>query len=273
MPSVIFVPRKEWGASSATELFISNRVRDSRLDKREIHVHHTAAIDVNDNTPNRWDYDEAVAYMRRLQHSRPDLGPLPYSENYAVNEDLSIVWVFEGRGWDVRGAHTANHNASGVGLGAFGNFDKEDIPAAEAILHAMEIRVAQKRQEGYLNLGSKKSPKGWNAWGHRDSSNKTCPGHSLYPLLSSFRLLDSIEEDWMITKWLNEAAFRKLYQLKLAFSSSEDELVRHWVTNRHLRTDEEHASASSNILMAIAERAASGKGTLPKEEVVRLIRG
>lgn len=77
----------------------------------------------------------------------------------------------------------------------------------------------------------------------------------------------------MITKWLNEAAFRRLYQLKLAFSSSEDELVRHWVTNRHLRTDEEHANASSNILMTIAERAASGKGTLPKEEVVRLIRG
>src|SRR5690606_25782331 len=157
MAQIIFVPRKEWGASEATETFIRNRVRNRPENITSIHVHHTAAIDVNDSTPNRWDYDEAVAYMRRLQHSRPDLGPLPYSENYAVNEDLSIVWVFEGRGWDVRGAHTANHNATGVGLGAFGNFDKEDIPAAEAILHAMEIRVAQKRQEGYLNLGSKKS--------------------------------------------------------------------------------------------------------------------
>ena len=269
MAQIIFVPRKEWGASSATELFISNRVRDSRLDKREIHVHHTAAIDVDDSTPNRWDYDEAVAYMRRLQHSRPDLGPLPYSENYAVNEDLSIVWVFEGRGWDVRGAHTANHNVSGVGLGAFGNFDKEDISAAEAILYAMEIRVAQKRQEGYPNLGRTKSPRGWNAWGHRDSSNKSCPGHSLYPLLSSFRLLDSIEEDLMITKWLTEDGFRRLYKLGIVKGASEQAVVDYWIKGRKSIPDDEHAQASTSILLAIVE----GRGTLPKEEVVRLIRG
>lgn len=200
MTQLIYVPRSEWGSSTTTESFIRNRVRDPILGKTSIQVHHTGAIDTDDSTPNRWDYDEAAAYMRRLQTSRPDLGPLPYSENYAVNEDLSVVWVFEGRGWNVRGAHTAGHNVTGVGLGAFGNWDKGDVAAAEAILYAMQIRVAVQRAAGYVNLGSQKSPQGWNAWGHRDTTTKTCPGHSLYPLLAGFRLDLDDEDDMPLTR-------------------------------------------------------------------------
>lgn len=261
MPELIFVPRSMWGSSQATEDFIKNRYTVLPQEKTSIHVHHTGAIDIDDNTPNRWDYDEAVAYMRRLQTSRPDLGPLPYSENYAANEDLSKVWIFEGRGWEVVGAHTAGYNRSGVGLGAFGNFDKKDKEAALAILYAMQVRVAQKRRAGYTRLGTLKNPRGWNAWGHRDSSTKTCPGHSLYPLLEDFRLNMEEDDDMAI---LTEAEQRRLQKLlsELDKISSDETFVR-WLIPWYRKW--------ANFLPEHFARAGSG-GSLPREEIVKIVR-
>jgi hypothetical protein len=128
--------------------------------------------------------------MRRLQTSRPDLGPLPYSENFAPSEDLSIVWIFEGRGILPIGAHTAGHNRDGYGAGILGNHDLADPQAAAVLIEAIERRVRDLRlNHGLVNLGQVKNPRGWNAWGHRDSSPKSCPGNHLYPLLANFRLL------------------------------------------------------------------------------------
>lgn len=215
MPSVIFVPRKEWGSSPSVEEFIRNRSRNRAVDVVSVQVHHTAAIDVDDNTPNRWDYDEAVAYMRKLQVSRPDLGPLPYNDNIAVSEDLQTVWLFEGRGPLVRGAHTAGHNTTGYGIGILGNFDKNDPEAAKVLLWAIERRVYDLRtKHGLVNLGSKKSPKGWNAWGHRDSSAKSCPGNHFYPLLADFRLVGFEDEgDDMIRELTKGLVSRNIDEL------------------------------------------------------------
>lgn len=186
--NIIWVPRSRWGASAGTEDFIRRRRKVPAEDKTEIHVHHTASVDRDDDTPNRWDYDEAETYMQRLQWVRPDLGPLPYCDNLAVSEDLETVWFFEGRGALTLGAHTGGHNWPGYGVGVFGNFDQADTPAALLAVSAIEWRIAQLRSQGLTNLGSAKNPRGWDAWGHRDTSSKTCPGHSLYPLLEEFDL-------------------------------------------------------------------------------------
>lgn len=185
---IVWVPRSRWGSLASTEVFIERRVSDPAAAKTEIQVHHTAAVDDDDSTPNRWDYSEAAAYMRRLQWSRPDLGPLPYSECIAVAEGLEVVWLFEGRGILTRGAHTAHHNVPGVGWGVFGNFDRADAPAAGAALEALEWRARHLRATVVPNLGADPNPRGWVAWGHRDSSPKSCPGDSLYPLLADFTL-------------------------------------------------------------------------------------
>lgn len=188
MSQIVWVSRAKWGSSKATEDFIARRDSIPAEDLTSIQIHHTAAIDGDDSTPNRWDYEEAVAYIRRLQTSRPELGPLPYSENLAVSEDLSTVWLFEGRGILKRGAHTAEHNRDGVGWGIFGNFDKRDDPAALALIGALEWRTGKLREELLPNLGTQLNPKGWQAWGHRDSSPKSCPGNYLYPLLEGFEI-------------------------------------------------------------------------------------
>lgn len=189
-----FVPRKVWGASPATETFITNRVKDPAVGKDTIIIHHTGAVDTHDTTPNRWDYDRAVAYMHRLQWVRPDLGPLPYSYNLAASEDLSTVWVFEGRGSSARGAHTADYNKRGIGLGIFGNFDREDVDAALRLIEAGE-QLCRDLRDGHIglpliNLGMNLSPRGWEVWGHRDGPGvkKTCPGNTLYPKLAAFSL-------------------------------------------------------------------------------------
>ncbi len=184
-----WVPRSEWGSTAVTEEFIHSRRSQSRLIKTEIQVHHTAATDTDDSTPNRWDYSEAQAYMRRLQFVRPDLGPLPYSENLACSEDLETVWAFEGRGVLKQGAHTKGHNVPGVGFGVFGDFDKPDVDAAARLITAIQDRCHFYKTDPnwrLINLGSVLSPHGWTAWGHRDSSNKSCPGNSLYPQLADF---------------------------------------------------------------------------------------
>src|SRR5690606_14699747 len=177
--------------------FIRNRYSASPREKTSIQVHHTAGTS-SDATPNRWNLAEAAAYMRRLEWVRPDLGPLPSSVNLAVSEDLETVWVFQARGILKVGAHTGGHNRDGVGFGVLGNFDKPDTQAAQVLVDAIERICHDLRYGGVWsdrlteggahlpNLGNLKNPKGWLAWGHRDSSAKSCPGHSLYPLLEHF---------------------------------------------------------------------------------------
>ncbi|MCI0560383.1 MAG: N-acetylmuramoyl-L-alanine amidase [Nitrososphaera sp.] len=186
--NVVWIPRSEWGASSATETFIAGRPTVPPLERTNIQVHHTAAIDTMDTTPNRWTYARALAYVRRLQTSRPDLGPMPYNFNPAVSEDLNVVWLFEGRGAHKRGAHTANYNRTGIGYGILGNFDKADNDVRDVLLSAIERHAAQLRADGMSNLATLLNPRGWQAWGHRDTSTKSCPGNHLYWELEHFSL-------------------------------------------------------------------------------------
>lgn len=258
---LIFIPRSEWGSSKATEDFIRNRYSTTAAEKTSIQVHHTAAIDIDDITPNRWNYDEARAYMRRLQTSRPDLGPLPYSENYAVSEDLQTVWVFEGRGLLKVGAHTAGYNRSGVGLGAFGNWDRGDVPAAQAIMYAMQERARYMRDElGMVNLGSNKNKHGWIAWGHRDTSPKSCPGNAFYLLLANFSL-EGGEDDMAILTDAEQIELQKFLK-ELAAVNSAPNFVR-WMIPWYRKW-------ANNIPEDFAKKGEVG--TLPSEETVRIVR-
>ncbi len=188
--TVLWVDWDEIGIAQSYRDIIAARVSDPISGKTTVQVHHTAGIDDDDSTPNMWDLDEACAYMRKLQWSRPELGPLPYSENIAVSEDLNTVWILQGRGLSKRGAHTAGHNVDGVGWGYLANFDKTTPPRCLSVaLRALELRVSDLRNgKGFVNLGSEPSPNGWPVWGHRDTAAKSCPGNNFYPLLENFRL-------------------------------------------------------------------------------------
>ena len=190
---VHYFSRRDWGSSTATEQFFDRRYGRNRADVVCLQIHHTAAIDGDDNTPNRWDFDEALRYTRALQTARPDLMPMPYNETVAVSEDLEDVWFFEGAGLDKVGAHTSGHNRHGFGISVYGNFDRRDDAAAEVLLRAINTRAIE-LQRVFPNLGSELSPNGWRAWGHRDSKNKSCPGGTLYPSIPRFVTFETEEE-------------------------------------------------------------------------------
>lgn len=192
MPELILVTRREWGARQSTEDFIRRRVRDSKTSKTEAHIHHTTDVD-SDSTRNTWTLAEAIRQLRRLEWVRPDLGPLPYSMNLAFAEDRpNTVYLFEGRGLTVRGAHTKGHNSQGIGLGWLGNFDShlprdlQDLGVWAMSTYLVKLR----HQFGYSRLGDVRNPRGWEVWGHRDTANKSCPGGLIYPRLAEVRFLE-----------------------------------------------------------------------------------
>ena len=178
-----FLTRAQWGATVTPLGYYVPPYR-----RTELHIHHTAAIDGNDTTPNRWDRAEAIRYMKALQTARPDLGKdIPYNFVAFVLEDLSVL-VCEGRGLYKTGAHTAGHNTAGIAISVGGNFDKPDPDAAAAFLAVVKNDATYWKQNILPNLCSVKNPKGWDLWGHRDSSNKSCPGNTLYPLLAGIKI-------------------------------------------------------------------------------------
>lgn len=59
-------------------------------------------------------------------------------------------------------------------------------------------------------------------------------------------------EDDMITKWLDESAWRTLYRRGVVRGASEEAVVKYWYTDRALREESEHISASSNIIEALS---------------------
>jgi len=189
---VLWVPRKEWGSLQSTEDYIANRPQISLTARTEQFVHHTASVDGSDSTPNSWEYGHAATYMRALQWVRPDLGPLPYPENLAVDEDGERVWLFEGRGFTALPAHASGHNVSAYAIGIFGNFDQlETWPGMHRAVQTVRWRSWDLRtNHGFTNLGNDKNPNGWDLWGHRDDSTKSCPGNYLYPLLSGYPFVE-----------------------------------------------------------------------------------
>ncbi len=190
---VWWLSRREWGAARSTERYIAGRRTYDRLGRVSVHIHHTTGVD-SDASPNRWTLDRAVGYQRRLEWVRPDLGPLPYSENPYIDEDGRRVWLLEGRGLDIAGAHTRGHNTTGIGIGFGGNFSRS---TPDRVLHtavtAIRLRCGGLRTGSYPNLGDRLSPSGWEVWGHRDSKATACPGDHLYPRLAAVRFVD-VEE-------------------------------------------------------------------------------
>jgi hypothetical protein len=187
---LVYLTRKDWGVNADIDAQLRRRYTRAGNEVVCGQIHHTASIDGNDSTPNRWDFDEAVRYTRALQYARPDLMPMPYNETVAVSEDLNTVWCFEGCGLYTVGAHTSNHNRHGYGISVYGNFDRRDDAARDVVLSAVNQRMTHLKVHAFPRLGAEKSPRGWPVWGHRDSANKSCPG-SLYPSIPTIVTLEA----------------------------------------------------------------------------------
>lgn len=197
---VVYLSRTDWGARTDLGRLGYGVARRRRT---EVHIHHTAAIDTSDDTPNTWDLEHALRYQQRLQTVRPDLGlDVPYNFVAYIGEDSHTVWIMEGRGLDFSGAHTKGHNTAGIAVSFGGNFDLPVDPddLARGVAAVRWFLTLLRTEYRLTALGTVTSPKGWPVWGHRDSSRKSCPGNNLYPLLEGMTLDYQEPDDMVIIK-------------------------------------------------------------------------
>lgn len=155
--TVRYLPRSEWGAGPVTLGY---------------HAPHAQFVGlVNHHTVIAY-HGDPVAYMRTVQHSRPDLGDeVPYSFVIMPGATDGDCVVGEGRGWERTGAHTEGYNSTRYGVAWAGDYTNVE-PTAGML-------------SGFRWLGSQLADpvNAVATLGHRDVKATACPGDCAYPHL------------------------------------------------------------------------------------------
>lgn len=149
------VARQEWNARTPT-----NRTPVPASRRGEFVVHYTTGQELGREDCHEW--------VRQIQNYHMDnRGYADIAYNFLCCRHGD---VFEGRGWDTKGAHATNHNASGWGVAYLGNDDPNEndaTPEARAAIRALWDEAAARR--------GVRVP----AEGHRDVGQTACPGDEL----------------------------------------------------------------------------------------------
>lgn len=149
--------RGEWGATLTGGYKRKNSIS-------EVWIHHS--VTVADNS--QWIVNDVISDMKEIERiGKQRFNRFPYSFCFHPSGIIA-----EGGGWDVVGAHTANHNSRGVGFCAIGNYEADPIP--ETIVFGIINLTIYGIKTGKL-VGSS-FPTG----GHRDLKATACPGSHLY---------------------------------------------------------------------------------------------
>jgi hypothetical protein len=109
--------------------------------------------------------------VRAIQafHQGPERKWADVGYNFLIGGDGT---VFEGRGWDVQGAHAKGHNSVSLGVAYIGDGRKPVPDAAKRAI--LELAAEADRRFGKLQRV-----------GHRDVGSTVCPGDVLYAWWSS----------------------------------------------------------------------------------------
>ncbi|CAD1474526.1 unnamed protein product, partial [Heterotrigona itama] len=94
--------------------------------------------------------------------------------NFLIGEDGNI---YEGRGWSKHGSHSRPYNSKSIGICMIGNFNHHNPNAAA-------IKAVQDLIEYGVSLG--KIQENYKLFGHRQTTQTTCPGDSLYQLIQTW---------------------------------------------------------------------------------------
>ncbi|XP_014091179.3 peptidoglycan-recognition protein SB1-like isoform X1 [Bactrocera oleae] len=157
------ITRAEWGARTPTSS--TNFTGPAPY----VIPHHSYQPDVCQTE------DACKAAMRSMQnfhmnsHGWPDIG---YS--FAVGGDGN---VYEGRGYEVVGAHAPNYNSRSIGLLLIGNFTDELPPAPMSQMTQDFIKYSI--EGGHLRDD-------FILYGHRQVRNTECPGNALYAVIQKW---------------------------------------------------------------------------------------
>ncbi len=163
--SIEITRRSAWGAKGGT----------GSLDpgaERNVVIHNSYRPALSENAT---DAQEVAAWKSVEKYHVETHGWDGIGYNFGVAPSGRI---YEGRGWQYRGAHAGPANADSIGICLL--IDGQVTTPGTAMIEAVRglIRVG-------LELGE--IDKGYKVTGHRDWMKRTCPGDKVYAVLSRFR--------------------------------------------------------------------------------------
>ncbi|KAH8418233.1 hypothetical protein KR222_006312 [Zaprionus bogoriensis] len=85
--------------------------------------------------------------------------------------------VYEGRGWNIQGAHTLKYNVDSIGISFIGNFVK--VRPTEEQLHACQLLIAE-------GVRLKKIATDYRLYGHGQLRTTESPGAMLYGIIQKW---------------------------------------------------------------------------------------
>ncbi|RWR98730.1 peptidoglycan-recognition protein SC2-like protein [Dinothrombium tinctorium] len=156
------VSRAQWGARKPRSV---SRI----LPVRYVVIHHTVTGFCNTQA-------SCSSQIRSIQRYHMDSrGWSDIGYNFLVGGDGNI---YEGRGWNVEGAHARGLNRNGIGISFIGNFQARSAPA--------NMMAAAKK---LIQCGLRKVyiMRNYQLKGHRDVNPTSCPGNKLYRQMNNLR--------------------------------------------------------------------------------------
>ncbi|EHB00849.1 Peptidoglycan recognition protein [Heterocephalus glaber] len=157
------VPRRDWKALA------SDCTERMTLPARYVVISHTAGSTCDCPTSC-----EQQARNVQYYHMRTE-GWCDVGYNFLIGED---GLVYEGRGWNTKGAHSGpNWNSKSIGISFMGNY-MERVPPKRA------VRAAQNLLACGVDRGALRS--NYELKGHRDVQATLSPGDQLYQIIQSW---------------------------------------------------------------------------------------
>lgn len=141
-----------------------------RRPVRQAYIHHSGGAGPPLTGPAEQDW------MRRTQRYHIEgRGWSDIGYNHVI---MPSGHVYEGRGWEVQGAHTEGRNSRSIGVCFAGNFELgEPTPAA----------LASARELLRLGVAAGHLTNDYTLAGHRDTKATTCPGRYLYSEIGTLK--------------------------------------------------------------------------------------
>nr|WAQ69892.1 peptidoglycan recognition protein [Eisenia andrei] len=162
--SLTFVSRSEWGARPPKDppTHIGHPVNMS-------FIHHSLSPGAC------FDKEACMKAVRGIQNFHMDTrGWNDIGYSFLIGGDGR---VYEGRGWDIVGAHTLGYNSVALGFCIIGDYTAS-LPSDAAIQAAKNV-IKCGVDKGYII-------ESYELFGHRDGGYTECPGDALYHLIHSW---------------------------------------------------------------------------------------
>ncbi|XP_073813576.1 peptidoglycan-recognition protein SC2-like [Musca autumnalis] len=153
---VTIISKSEWGGAAATsKTSLANGLSYAV-------IHHTAGAYCSTKAA-------CIQQMKNIQdYHQKTLGWADIGYNFLIGGDGNI---YEGRGWNVLGAHATNWNSKSIGISFMGNYNN-DKPTAAQIAAAKNLLAAAVSRGQIVS--------GYTLYGHRQVGSTECPGTNLW---------------------------------------------------------------------------------------------